>query len=334
MYAQRVLVTGAAGFIGFHVVMKLIELGINVVGVDNINDYYSPTLKLDRLKEIDKFAKVQDENFDFRKYDITNLNEMSFLFEEFEFDYVINLAAQAGVRYSIESPRSYLSSNIDGFMNILELCVSNKVKHLVYASSSSIYGNSRDIPFSTHQHSSKPESMYAATKKMNELMAHVFSTQYKLKTTGLRFFTVYGPWGRPDMAPFKFAKNIMEGKPIDLYNYGDHMRDFTYIDDIVSGVIACFAPDIDEGDAKGDCRVYNIGYQRGVKLLDFIDLLEVSLGKKAEKILLPMQLGDVHTTYANSNPLTLDKGWVPKIPLAEGIPKFSKWFIDYKGEGH
>lgn len=310
---------------------------IDIVGIDNINDYYDPSLKEARLAWIAEHAKA--EQFQFIKMDIAHRDVMEALFKEHKFDRVIHLAAQAGVRFSIENPHAYIDANVVGFMNILEGCRHHNVEHLVYASSSSVYGANEAMPFSVDDNVDHPVSLYAATKKANELMAHTYSHLYKLPTTGLRFFTVYGPWGRPDMAPFKFTKAISAGEAIDVYNFGNHRRDFTYIDDIVSGVIKTMlhiAKPNDEWDAnspspsssKGPWRVYNIGAQTPVHLLTFIELIEKALGKTAIKNLLPMQPGDVPDTYADVEALVKDVGYRPSISLEDGISEFVKW---YKG---
>jgi UDP-glucuronate 4-epimerase len=334
---MKILVTGAAGFIGAHTCRQLLDMDMDVVGIDNINDYYDTSLKDARLKWIAGHQNA--ERFSFIKMDIAQRDEMEGLFAEHKFDRVVHLAAQAGVRYSIENPHAYIDANIVGFTNILEGCRHNKVEHLVYASSSSVYGANESMPFSVGDNVDHPVSLYAASKKANEAMAHTYSHLYNLPTTGLRFFTVYGPWGRPDMAPFKFTKAISAGEPIDVYNYGDHQRDFTYIDDIVSGVIKTMmhvAQPNPEWDAKSPSpssskapwRVYNIGAQTPVHLLTFIETIEKALGKTAEKNLLPMQPGDVQATYADVEALVKDVGYRPSTSLDEGITEFVKW---YKG---
>jgi UDP-glucuronate 4-epimerase len=335
---MKVLVTGAAGFIGFHVCQVLLARGDEVVGIDNINDYYDVNLKHGRLAELD--AHTQSKNFTFIKLDISLRNEMEALFAEHKFDKVVHLAAQAGVRYSIENPHAYIDSNIVGFTNILEGCRHNAIKHLVYASSSSVYGANESMPFSVSDNVDHPVSLYAASKKANELMAHTYSHLYDLPTTGLRFFTVYGPWGRPDMALFKFTKAILENDPIQVYNFGNHRRDFTYIDDIVSGVISTLDHNAkcndawqgktpDPSSSKAPWRVYNIGAQTPVNLLDFITTLEDALGKEAEKELLPMQPGDVPDTFANVQALVDDVGYQPKTQLKEGIANFVNWYKSF-----
>ncbi|MCX4025218.1 NAD-dependent epimerase [Endozoicomonas sp. SM1973] len=335
---MKILVTGAAGFIGCHVTRYLLSRGDQVVGLDNVNDYYDVNLKLDRLKLID--SHEQASNFQFVKMDLADKEGMAKLFAEEQFDKVVHLAAQAGVRYSIENPHAYIDSNIVGFMNILEGCRHQQVKHLVYASSSSVYGANEEMPFSVHHNVDHPLSLYAATKKSNELMAHTYSSLYGLPTTGLRFFTVYGPWGRPDMALFLFTKNILAGKPIDVFNYGKHRRDFTYVDDIVEGVVrtldktATANPDWtgmspDPGTSKAPWRVYNIGNNQPVELLTYISTLEEKLGKKAEMNLLPLQPGDVPDTYANVEDLVNDVDYKPSTTVAEGIDRFVQWYRDY-----
>ncbi|MDT0627701.1 NAD-dependent epimerase [Alteromonas sp. W364] len=332
---MKILVTGAAGFIGAHTCRQLLDMNMEVVGIDNINDYYDTSLKDARL---DWIAEHQNAaQFTFIKMDIAHREPMESLFAEHKFDRVVHLAAQAGVRFSIENPHAYVDANIVGFMNILEGCRHNKVEHLVYASSSSVYGANEAMPFSVDDNVDHPVSLYAASKKANELMAHTYSHLYDLPTTGLRFFTVYGPWGRPDMAPFKFTKAISAGDPIDVYNFGNHRRDFTYIDDIVSGVIKTMMhvaqqnPEWDPkapspSSSKGPWRVYNIGAQTPVHLLTFIETIEKALGKTAEKNLLPMQPGDVPDTYADVEALVKDVGYRPSTSLDEGITEFVKWY--------
>jgi UDP-glucuronate 4-epimerase len=335
---MKVLVTGAAGFIGSHVSLYLLERGDEVVGLDNINDYYDVNLKYARLNRIEEHKN--SSNFSFIKLDVADREGMEKLFEEQKFDKVVHLAAQAGVRYSIENPHAYIDSNIVGFTNILEGCRHNKVAHLVYASSSSVYGANESMPFSVHDNVDHPLSLYAASKKANELMAHTYSHLYGMPTTGLRFFTVYGPWGRPDMALFLFTKAIMEEKPIKVFNYGNHRRDFTYIDDIVEGIIhtldhtAQSNPDWsgekpDPGTSKAPWRVYNIGAQTPVQLMDYIGTLEKNLGKTAEKELLPLQDGDVPDTYADVEALVEDVNYRPKTTIDEGIKNFVEWYRGY-----
>ncbi len=332
---KNYLVTGAAGFIGFHVSKQLLARGENVVGLDNVNDYYDVTLKQARLAQLEKQAR-----FEFQKLDLSDREGMTRLFEEHAFETVIHLAAQAGVRYSLEHPHAYVDSNLTGFVNILEGCRHHGVKHLAYASSSSVYGANTKMPFSVHHNVDHPLSLYAATKKANELIAHSYSHLYGLPTTGLRFFTVYGPWGRPDMAMFIFTKAILAGKPIDVYNRGQMQRDFTYIDDIVEGVIRVADrvpqpnPDWsgdhpDPATSQAPYRIYNIGNNKPVELLYVIELLENCLGKKAEKNLLPMQPGDVLATYADIDALAEDVGFRPNTSIEEGIARFVDWYREY-----
>lgn len=332
---MKILVTGAAGFIGFHVCQYLLSRGEEIVGIDNINDYYDPKLKHGRLNELAKHP--QSANFQFIKMDIAHRDEMELMFTQHKFDKVVHLAAQAGVRYSIENPHAYIDSNIVGFTNILEGCRHHKVQHLVYASSSSVYGANESMPFSVSDNVDHPVSLYAASKKANELMAHTYSHLYDLPTTGLRFFTVYGPWGRPDMALFKFTKAIIADEPIKVYNYGNHRRDFTYIDDIVSGIIATLDHNAasnpkwsgaspDPSSSKAPWRIYNIGAQTPVNLLDFITTLENALGKQAVKEMLPIQAGDVPDTFADVQALVDEVGYQPKTKLADGINNFVAWY--------
>jgi len=333
------LVTGAAGFIGFHLCKRLLEDGHNVVGIDNVNDYYDVNLKLARLSILQKYS-----NFIFYKKDIADLQAIEEIFAQHSksfFDAVINLAAQAGVRYSLKNPHSYISSNIVGFTNILECCRHNKVKHLVFASSSSIYGMNDKIPFSVSDNVDHPVSLYAASKKANELMAHAYAHLYGLPCTGLRFFTVYGPWGRPDMAYFSFTKAIMENKSIDVFNFGKMKRDFTYIDDIIEGVVRVMnkipqpnpnwdRKNPDPGSSYAPYKLYNIGNNNPVELIRFIEILEANLDKKAQINMLPMQPGDVPITYANVDDLIKDVGFKPSISLEEGIYKFVEWYKYFK----
>jgi len=332
---RRILVTGAAGFIGFHLCRRLIELGDKVVGLDSLNEYYDVHLKINRLRQI-----ARERNFKPVRLDLADRDGISRLFREETFDIVVNLAAQAGVRYSLINPYSYIDSNISGFLNILEGCRHHKVKHLVFASSSSVYGANTKMPFSVHQNVDHPVSLYAATKKANELMAHAYSNLYRIPSTGLRFFTVYGPWGRPDMAYFLFTRAILEGKPIDVFNHGKMKRDFTYIDDIVEGVIRVMdrVPEPDPGWSGDDpdpaasyapYRLYNIGNNNPVELMHFIEVLENCLGKKAEKNLMPMQPGDVPATYADIDDLTRDVGFKPSTSLQEGLGRFVEWYREY-----
>lgn len=332
---QNILVTGAAGFIGFHLSQRLLQEGHRVIGIDNLNGYYDVTLKQDRLIQL-----REHPNFTFQQLDLADREGMERLFDRYEFEVVVNLAAQAGVRYSIQNPRAYIDSNITGFSNILEGCRHHRVKHLVYASSSSVYGANTKMPFSVHDNVDHPVSLYAATKKSNELMAHTYSHLYAIPTTGLRFFTVYGPWGRPDMAPILFTKAILAGKPIDVFNYGKMRRDFTYIDDIVEGVVRVMQqipqPNPlwtgalpDPGTSKACYKIYNIGNSQPVELLNFIETIEECLGKKAQKNFLPMQAGDVVATYADVDDLMQDVGFKPQTSLKDGISNFVEWYLNY-----
>lgn len=330
---MKILVTGTAGFIGYHVAKRLLELGHKVVGLDNINDYYDVRLKYGRLSETGiaeheiVYGKlIQSKNYQEYRFIQLNLEDrenIEALFTNEKFEIVCNLAAQAGVRYSIENPYAYIDSNIVGFMNILECCRYNAIKHLVYASSSSVYGQNATVPFTEDGIVDKPVSLYAATKKANELMAYTYSHLYQLHTTGLRFFTVYGPWGRPDMAPMLFARAITEGEPIKVFNNGDLSRDFTYIDDIVEGVIRVIESKPNKEEIYS---IYNIGCSQPVKLLDFIHTMEDALGKKTDLIMMPMQAGDVYQTYADTTKLDEDFGFKPTISLKEGIGKFAEWY--------
>lgn len=332
------LITGAAGFIGFHLCKRLLEDGNKIVGIDNINDYYDVNLKLARLAILKKHNR-----FDFSKIDISDLYALKNIFSGHRhsvFDTVINLAAQPGVRYSLTNPHSYINSNIVGFTNLLECCRYNKVKHLVFASSSSIYGMNEKIPFSVRDNVDHPVSLYAASKKANELMAHVYAHLYGLPCTGLRFFTVYGPWGRPDMAYFSFTQAIMEGKPIDVFNFGNMKRDFTYIDDVVEGIVLVMnkipkpnsdwnRANPDPGSSYAPYKLFNIGNNNPVELLKFIDILETNIGKKAQINMLPMQQGDVPITYADIDDLMNDVGFKPSTPLYEGMKNFIDWYKEY-----
>ena len=332
---MKVLITGTAGFIGSNLAIRLLERGDEVIGIDNLNDYYDVSLKkarLDRVKAFPAFTEVR-ENMEDR--DI-----IEDVFKTHKPDKVVNLAAQAGVRYSLENPHAYVDTNIVGFVNILEGCRHNNVKHLVYASSSSVYGANTNYPFSIHNNVDHPVSLYAASKKSNELMAHTYSHLFNLPTTGLRFFTVYGPWGRPDMALFMFTKKILAGEPIDVFNYGDHKRDFTFIEDIVEGVIRTLdnvaspstdwtGDNPDPGTSKAPWRIYNIGNNNPCTLMRYIEVLEDCLGKKAEKNMLPLQPGDVPYTYANTDDLMNDVGYKPDTSVEEGIAKFVEWYRDY-----
>jgi UDP-glucuronate 4-epimerase len=332
---RKILVTGAAGFIGFHLAKRLAESGDLVIGLDSLNDYYDVSLKEARLALLEGIA-----NFRFKKGDICDREMIAALFMEEGFDCVVNLAAQAGVRYSLKNPHAYIDSNIVGFMNILEGCRHNGVGHLVYASSSSVYGANTNMPFSVHHNVDHPVSLYAATKKANELMAHTYSSLYGIPTTGLRFFTVYGPWGRPDMALFLFTRAILAGEAIDVYNYGKMQRDFTFIDDIVEGVArvteAVSAADKswsgsspDPGTSYAPYRIYNIGNNNPVELLRFIETLERCLGREARKNLLPIQAGDVPATCADVDDLMRDVGFRPATRIEEGIRKFVEWYVGY-----
>lgn len=332
MKPNKVLVTGAAGFIGYFLSKRLLAENIEVVGIDNLNDYYDPALKQARL---DQLSPLQ--GFTFKHLDLADRAEVSELFTRHRFDAVVNLAAQAGVRYSLENPHSYVDSNVVGFVNILEGCRHTQVKHLVFASSSSVYGGNTKMPFSVHDNVDHPVSLYAATKKSNELMAHTYSHLYGLPVTGLRFFTVYGPWGRPDMAYFLFTKAILAGEPIKVFNNGKMKRDFTYIDDIIEGVVRVInqipgpAPDWsgekpDPATSYCPYRIYNIGNNQQEDLMYFIMVLEDCLGKKAEKIFLPMQNGDVPATYANVDDLVRDVGFKPSTTIEEGLKRFVEWY--------
>jgi UDP-glucuronate 4-epimerase len=333
--SNKVLVTGAAGFIGFHLSKRLAAEGYEVVGLDNVNSYYDVELKETRLALLKQFP-----NFSFHKIDLIEKASVDQLFSVSHFDYVVNLAAQAGVRYSITNPYAYLESNLIGFLNILEACRHNKIKHLVYASSSSVYGANKKLPFSAHDNVDHPLALYAATKKSNELMAHAYSNLYQLPTTGLRFFTAYGPYGRPDMALFIFTKAILEGKPIDVFNNGKMRRDFTYIDDIVEGIFRLI-PHVakpnpqwngiepDPASSFVPYKIYNIGNNNPVELLHYIHVLEKNLGKKAIKNFLPLQEGDVPEAHADVNDLMNDVGFRPNTTVEEGIENFVKWYLEY-----
>jgi UDP-glucuronate 4-epimerase len=334
---MRVLVTGAAGFIGMHVSAKLLERGDAVVGIDNLNDYYDVSLKQARLAKLRQLP-----GFEFRKLDIADSAALNDLFGSRRFDRVVHLAAQAGVRYSLQNPSAYVQSNLVGFVNVLECCRHAKSAHLVYASSSSVYGGNTRMPFSENDNVDHPVSLYAATKKSNELMAHTYSHLFGLPTTGLRFFTVYGPWGRPDMALFLFTKAILEGRPIDVYNNGKMQRDFTYIDEIAEGVVRVLDrpaesnPGFDSSapgaaTSAAPYRVFNIGNHEPVELLDFIGTLEAKLGRKAQKNFLPIQAGDVPATYADTDALLSWTGFAPKTSVTEGIGRFVDWYRTYYG---
>jgi UDP-glucuronate 4-epimerase len=332
---RKILVTGAAGFIGFHLSLRLLNGGDEVVGIDNLNPYYDVKLKEARLSLLEKCG-----NFRFIRMDIADRTAMTALFDVERPDLVTHLAAQAGVRYSIENPHAYVESNLVGFMNILEGCRHQKVKHLVFASSSSVYGANTHMPFSVHDNVDHPISLYAATKKANELMAHTYAALYHLPCTGLRFFTVYGPWGRPDMALFLFTRAILEGRPIEVFNEGRMMRDFTYIDDIVEGIVRVMGntpkPDAawssdrpDPSSSFAPYRLYNIGNNQPVALMDFIATIEEHLGRQAQKLFLPMQAGDVPATFADVDALIADAGFKPTTPIKEGIGRFVAWYRDY-----
>ena len=337
---MNVLVTGAAGFIGFHTCLKLVNQGHKVYGIDNINDYYDPKLKFDRLNELG-FSKTESEIFNnevqsskfknlrFSRIDLIDNENIDNLFKKEQFEVVCNLAAQAGVRYSLINPKAYTDSNISGFLNILEGCRNYKVKHLVYASSSSVYGENKKVPFETSDNVDYPISLYAATKKSNELMAHSYGHLYGFKTTGLRFFTVYGPWGRPDMAYYLFADAILNNKPIKVFNNGDLERDFTYIDDIVNGVIKIIEKNIDSRDHY---KIYNIGNNKTESLKDFIETIENVMGKKAIKEMYPMQQGDVPKTFANIDKLIDDIDYRPSTSISDGLEKFINWYEKYVNE--
>jgi UDP-glucuronate 4-epimerase len=334
---KRILVTGAAGFIGYNVCFRLLDEGAEVLGLDNLNDYYDPGLKRARLSRLDPYS-----GFTFIRQDISDRVAMEQLFSRENIDAVIHLAAQAGVRYSLTNPHSYVDTNLVGFVNILEGCRHAGVKHLVFASSSSVYGANTRMPFSVHDNVDHPVSLYAASKKANELMAHTYSHLYDLPCTGLRFFTVYGPWGRPDMALFLFTRAMLEDLPIDVFNFGKMQRDFTYIDDIVEGVVRVLGrvpqPDPgwsgdspDPGSSYARYKVYNIGNNKPVELMRFIEIVEDCLGKKARKNMLPLQPGDVPSTYANIDDLVRDVGFRPNTPLEVGISRFISWYRDYYG---
>lgn len=335
---DRILVTGVAGFIGYHLAAKLISKGAQVVGLDNVNDYYDVSLKNARLRQLIE----ANGHFEFHKVDLADNEGLESIFRRFRPEVVVNLAAQAGVRYSLTNPHAYVDSNLKGFLNVLEACRSHDVQHLVYASSSSVYGANTKMPFSVHHNVDHPLSLYAASKKANELMAHCYSHLYGIPTTGLRFFTVYGPWGRPDMALFLFTKAIFEGKPIELFNYGNMERDFTYIDDVVEALVRVIerVPDGNpdwSGDAPDPAtsfapyRVYNIGNNKPVKLRYFVEVLENTIGKKAIIEYLPMQPGDVPATYADVDALARDVGFRPDTPIEIGIERFVQWYRDFYG---
>ncbi len=332
---ENVLVTGAAGFIGYHLAERLLEDGCNVVGLDNLNPYYDVTLKEARLERLQKKSK-----FTFAQMDLAERKQLQDLFAQSKFDVVVNLAAQAGVRYSLENPHAYVDSNLVGFVNLLECCRHHAVQHLVFASSSSVYGANTAMPFSVHHNVDHPVSLYAATKKANELMAHTYSHLYQLPCTGLRFFTVYGPWGRPDMALFLFTRAILENKPIQVFNHGNMQRDFTYIDDITEGVIRVMSrlpapnPDWsgdapDPGTSYAPYKIYNIGNNNPVELIKFIEVIETALGKQATKQFMDLQPGDVVATYADVDDLTQDVGFKPATPIEVGIGRFVEWYRQF-----
>lgn len=333
---HKILITGTAGFIGSHLTKKLLALGHSIIGIDNLNDYYSVELKESRLK------LLTNDNFSFYKTDLENHEEIMRIFKVESPEIVINLAAQAGVRYSLENPRAYIDSNIVGFINILEACRHHNVKNLIYASSSSVYGANTSLPFSVHDNIDHPLSLYAATKKANELMAHTYSSLYNIPTTGLRFFTVYGPWGRPDMALFMFTKNIIEGKPIDVFNNGEMMRDFTFVDDIVESISRLVEKPAqpnpewsgktpDPGTSYAPYKIYNIGNNNPVNLMDFIEAIEEKTGKKAIKNYMPLQAGDVPATYADVADLYRDIDFQPQTNIKDGVGKFVDWYVGYYG---
>ena len=331
----KFLVTGAAGFIGFHVAQRLLARGDEVVGLDNVNDYYDVSLKRERLRQLNAQAR-----FSFVEIDVADRAAMPELFRQQTFETVIHLAAQAGVRYSLENPHAYVDSNLVGFVNILEACRHHRVRHLTYASSSSVYGANTAMPFSVHHNVDHPLSLYAASKKANELLAHTYSHLYDLPTTGLRFFTVYGPWGRPDMALFKFTRAILRGEPIEVYNHGQMQRDFTYIDDIAEGVIRVAdrvpagnqqwsGEQPDPGTSRAPYRIYNIGNHQPVELMHLIAELERCLGRQSEKRFLPMQPGDVPATFADVDDLVRDVGFQPATPIEDGVREFVRWYREY-----
>ena len=332
------LITGAAGFIGFHLSKRLLDEGYRVFGLDNLNDYYDPRLKQDRLDILKKYS-----NFSFHRVDLADADELESLFKDNTIDVVVNLAAQAGVRYSLTNPQAYVKSNLVGFVNLLECCRHYQVKHMVFASSSSVYGANTNMPFSVHHNVDHPVSLYAASKKSNELMAHTYSHLFELPCTGLRFFTVYGPWGRPDMALFLFTKAILEDRPIDVFNHGKMKRDFTFIDDIIEGVVRVMqnvpepntnwsgdAPD--PGTSYTKYKIYNIGNNQPVELIDFIGAIETALGKTATKNFMDLQPGDVPATYADVDDLIKDVGFKPNTSIEEGIGRFVAWYKGYYGK--
>ena len=334
---MKVLVTGAAGFIGFHTARRLLGRGDEVIGLDNLNPYYDVTLKQARLAKLN-----ETPGFRFVRLDLADEKAMAELFARERFQRVVHLAAQAGVRYSLEDPHAYVRSNVTGTLNVLEGCRHAKIEHLVYASTSSVYGANTNMPFSVHRPADHPLSLYASTKRANELMAHNYSALFGIPTTGLRVFTVYGPWGRPDMALFLFTRNILEGKPIDVFNHGHHRRDFTYVEDIVEGVVRTLdkpaqpdpnwnSNDPDPATSRAPYRLYNIGNHRPVELLRYIEVIEECLGRKAEKNMLPLQLGDVPETFADIEDLVHDVGYRPATPIEVGVKRFVDWFCEYYG---
>ena len=339
---MNVLVTGAAGFVGFHLTRRLLEAGHTVTGIDNLNSYYTVSLKNARLVELgvdvnkidygQSIKSVVYQQFEFIKLNLEDRERLPRIFERGQFDVVVNLAAQAGMRHSIEEPFSYIDSNIVGFTNILECCRHNQIKHLVYASSSSVYGSNTKVPFAETDRTDNPVNLYAATKRANELMASCYSALYNIPSTGLRFFTVYGPWGRADMAPMLFAKAIANGEPISVFNGGDVFRDFTYIDDIVDSLMLVIAKQPEPQPDGRRHQVYNVGCSSPVRLSDFIALLEDALGRKAEKQMLPMQPGDLYQTFADSSAFERDFGYRPQTPIAEGIKQFAEWFKWYNSQ--
>lgn len=331
MSKKSILITGVAGFIGFHVCEKMLKMGFDIIGIDNLNDYYDVELKQNRLNEILVNSKKED-NFRFIHGDISDINFLNGLFANYKINIVLNLAGQAGVRYSIDNPSSYIQSNIVGFSNLIELAKNNNVEHFIYASSSSVYGLNKNVPFSELENVESPISLYAATKKSNELIAHTYSHLFNLKTTGLRFFTVYGPWGRPDMAYFKFCKSIFENNPIEIYNNGLLLRDFTYVDDIVDGIISLIEINLSDNKVSVDLNTYeifNIGNDKPISVNDFILRLEKIIGKKANKVFKPMQKGDVFQTHANISKIKSKTAFQPKTDIESGLSKFVAWYKQY-----
>lgn len=337
---MKTLVTGIAGFIGFHVARKLLERGDMVVGIDSVNHYYDPKLKEARLAELEKIARTTNSGYEFIRGNLADTAFVESVFADQRFDRVIHLAAQPGVRYSLENPHAYVESNIVAFTNILEASRKNEVDHLTYASTSSVYGANTRMPFAEGDHADHPIQFYAATKRSNELMAHAYSHLYGLPTTGLRFFTVYGPWGRPDMAPWLFTSRIVEDRPIEVFNNGDHLRDFTFVEDIAEGVVktsdrpAAGDPDWDSDQpdpatSSAPFRVFNIGNHEPVKLMDFIEAIEKAVGRKAKKNFKPMQMGDVHATFADISRLEKATGFRPHTPVEEGVRRFVEWYRDF-----